>query len=117
MPWVVATWALAFAFLPNYAGHLWGGSPQATSPAGSSTSRLAQRTRWTLSIAGMTCEGCAAHIEAELAKVPGVLSVSVSYKSGRAVVEADPSVTEEVLRKAVEEAGYTVESAAKSSGG
>ena len=37
-----------------------------------------------LQISGMTCDGCATHIEQALAKVPGVRSARVSYAAGTA---------------------------------
>ncbi|MBI4657585.1 MAG: cation transporter, partial [Verrucomicrobia bacterium] len=62
----------------------------------------------TLPIAGMTCEACATHVQASLAKVPGVRSAAVSYKERKAVVVAAPSVDPTALNQAVESAGYKV---------
>ncbi len=57
-----------------------------------------------LSIAGMSCAGCVGAVEGALAKVPGVVSVSVNFADHSALVKglADP----ESLKKAVVEAGY-----------
>jgi mercuric reductase len=38
----------------------------------------------TLDIVGMTCSGCSAHIESDLAKKKGIVSVSVDHNSGKA---------------------------------
>lgn len=78
--------------------------------AGSYQGHFTDQVRWTLGIEGMTCEGCAAGLQAKLATVPGVTNASVSYEQGQAVVTADPSVATETLRKAVSEAGYTLTS-------
>jgi copper chaperone CopZ len=58
----------------------------------------------------MTCQACAAHIESELRKIPGVSEANVNYKEGSAVVVASPTVNESDLRRAVEVAGYAVSS-------
>lgn len=79
--------------------------------AGNYQGTFADRAQWTLTIEGMTCEGCAAGLQSALAKVPGVTSASVSYAEGRAHIAAGPSVSEETLRKTVSETGYTVTSA------
>lgn len=79
--------------------------------AGSYQGTFADQVHWTLAIEGMTCEGCAAGLQAALARIPGVASASVSYAEGRAQVVAEPSVSEVTLRGKVTEAGYTVTSA------
>lgn len=85
----------------------------AIASAGNYTGRFADQVEWTMSIAGMTCEGCAAGLQAKLAKVPGVSNASVSYEQGLALVTADPSVGAETLREAVSAAGYAVTSSTK----
>lgn len=57
-------------------------------------------------IVGMHCASCAKLIERKLARTPGVLSASVNYGSEQATIESDPSVVDEQLKIAVEEAGY-----------
>jgi P-type Cu+ transporter len=57
-------------------------------------------------IVGMHCASCAKLIERSLGKVPGVISAGVNYASEQAIVEADSSVDDEILAKAVKEAGY-----------
>ena len=86
---------------------------KAISKAGNYTGRFTDQVRWTLAVEGMTCEGCAAGLQAKLGKIPGVSNPSVSYEQGQAVVTADPSVVTETLREAVSEAGYTVTSATR----
>lgn len=61
-----------------------------------------------LMISGMTCDHCVRHVTNALEEVPGIQSVSVSLADNRAVVEAEESVTDEALKEAVEEVGYTV---------
>jgi Cu+-exporting ATPase len=58
-------------------------------------------------IIGMHCASCAKLIERKLAKTPGVISSSVNYGSEQATIEVEEGkVTDGILAKAVEEAGY-----------
>ena len=59
----------------------------------------------TLSIEGMMCAHCAAHVEKALNALPGV-TAAVDLAGGSAVVTGD--VSDEALKKAVADAGYTV---------
>ena len=59
----------------------------------------------TVTIEGMMCAHCVAHVEKALTALPGV-KATVDLTSGTAVVEGD--VTDEAIRAAVTGAGYTV---------
>ena len=59
----------------------------------------------TLSIEGMMCAHCAAHVEKALNALPGV-TAAVDLAGNSAVVTGD--VSDEALKKAVADAGYTV---------
>lgn len=61
-----------------------------------------------LTIQGMHCASCASNIERSLKKVPGVQSCSVSLMLNKGTVEAEDSVSDEDLKKAVARAGYKV---------
>ena len=64
-----------------------------------------------LNIEGMTCGGCTEHVNAELAKVNGVVDYETSYEKGTTVVTFDPTVTPaDSLVSAVGKTGYTVTS-------
>jgi mercuric reductase len=70
-------------------------------------SEMADRQHVTLRIEGMTCDGCARHVQAALASVPGVESAEVGdWKEGSAAVATGPDVSEGDLSSAVERAGY-----------
>ena len=58
-------------------------------------------------ITGMTCAACAAHVESALNALPGV-STHVDLEKKTAAVTAGPEVTDDMLRKAVKDAGYKV---------
>ena len=65
-----------------------------------------------LNIGGMTCAACVYHVERALTGVPGVAGATVNLGVERATVEYAPSLaTLDDLRRAVEDAGYRIESA------
>jgi copper chaperone len=59
---------------------------------------------WTVS--GMTCEHCVASVTEEVAELPGVQRVDVVLESGALTVDAEPPLSDDDVREAVEEAGY-----------
>ena len=64
-----------------------------------------------LNIGGMTCAACVHHVERALNGVPGVAIATVNLGVEKATVEYAPGISGlDELRRAVEEAGYTVES-------
>jgi copper chaperone CopZ/NADH:ubiquinone oxidoreductase subunit 3 (subunit A) len=103
MLWVITLIAVAFLLFPNYMKFFLSGGGSGE-PA---TSNPLVRTT-TLSVEGMTCEGCAALVEKAVKDVPGVLSVKVDFDRKRAVVTSEaccPASTEAVIQ-AVQKAGY-----------
>ncbi len=66
-----------------------------------------ERQQFKLRIEGMTCEGCARHVQKALTSVAEVESAEVGdWKDGTAAVVAGPDVSEKDLTTAVERAGY-----------
>jgi copper ion binding protein len=59
---------------------------------------------WTVS--GMTCEHCVASVTEEVAELPGVRRVDVVLANGALTVDAEPPLSDDAIRGAVEEAGY-----------
>jgi len=59
-----------------------------------------------LSIVGMMCPHCEAHVKAALSAVPGVEVLSVSHVKSCAEITRSPEVTDEAIEKAVSGAGY-----------
>ena len=59
-----------------------------------------------ITISGMHCASCASNVERSLKKVQGVKQVSVSLMTNKGFVEAEDSVSDEELKKAVARAGY-----------
>ena len=67
----------------------------------------------TLPIGGMHCAACAAGVEYALSKVQGVEQAQVNFATEKATVSFDEKrVDEEMLRRAIEEAGFFVDDAA-----
>jgi copper chaperone len=61
----------------------------------------------TLSITGMTCEGCVRSVKKVLEGVQGVAAAEVSLEQGQARVTFDPAQASLAqLKQAVEDAGY-----------
>ena len=62
-----------------------------------------------LKIGGMSCVRCSAAVENALKNSDGILSVDVSYSSGKAKIEYDPAlITIKDISKIVKKAGYYV---------
>ena len=65
-----------------------------------------ENVTYTLTVEGMMCKNCVAHVQKALEGVKGVCSVSVDLESKTAIVEALSSVSVEALIAAVTAAGY-----------
>jgi copper ion binding protein len=57
-------------------------------------------------VQGMTCQHCVATVIEEVGELPGVRSVDVVLETGELTVHAEPPLAKEVVRAALEEAGY-----------
>ena len=62
----------------------------------------------TLKIEGMMCMHCSGRVQKALEAIDGVESAAVSHESGTAVVKLSKAVADDVLKKAVVDAGYEV---------
>jgi len=62
----------------------------------------------TLKIEGMSCEHCVAAVKKALDAVDGVSAAEVDLDSGTAVIDIAGAVTDETLRAAIEDEGYSV---------
>ncbi|MBI5803267.1 heavy-metal-associated domain-containing protein [Candidatus Pacearchaeota archaeon] len=59
-----------------------------------------------LKIEGMHCASCASNIERSLKKIPEIKEANVSLMTKKGFVEAEKSISDEELKKAVEKVGY-----------
>ncbi len=62
----------------------------------------------TMSIEGMMCMHCEARVKKILEAIDGVTSADVSHEENKAVVHMEKEVSNEALKKCVEDDGYTV---------
>lgn len=61
----------------------------------------------TINIEGMTCGGCSSRLEKVLNAIDGI-DAKVSHEDGKAMVKIDEKITDDILKNAVENAGFTV---------
>jgi P-type Cu+ transporter len=59
-----------------------------------------------VSIQGMHCAACAANVEKSLKINPKIKNVSVSVITNKAIIEAEDSINEEEIKKAIDKVGY-----------
>lgn len=65
----------------------------------------------TIRIEGMMCGMCEAHINDALRKIPGVSKASSSHGKGVSKIVSKEEISQDVIKHAIEEAGYTFLSA------
>ena len=61
-----------------------------------------------LKVEGMMCPHCEAHVKKALEALDGVATAIADHKAGTVAVTLSHEVSEEMLVKAVTDAGYTV---------
>lgn len=61
-----------------------------------------------MNIEGMMCPHCEARVKKVLEDIPGVLLVVPSHEKGTAVITLEKEISFDILKKAVEDQGYTV---------
>ncbi|PEG25877.1 heavy metal transport/detoxification protein [Clostridium neonatale] len=62
----------------------------------------------TISIEGMSCNHCVAHVKEALEGLEGVTSVKVNLDKKCASIESKLEVKDEAIKSVIEEAGYDV---------
>ncbi len=77
-----------------------------------STAAFAGGNQYALAVDGLACPFCAYGVEKKLSAIEGVESVETDVKSGQVVVTltAGKTLSEEVARQAVKDAGFTLRS-------
>lgn len=60
-----------------------------------------------VSIEGMHCASCANILEKSLSKIRGIKQININVIMGKAFIEAEDSVTEEQIKKAIKDPGYS----------
>lgn len=73
-----------------------------------------ETVKYEIKISGMTCTGCEEHVKHEIAKLPGISELDVSYNKGNAIVSFDNSMTSiDSVENAINLTGYIVQSQIK----
>ena len=111
--WAGVLVILTFAFAPYYTGYLAAAvskpqqpSTDTTMPASAEMESQASKTV-VIDVEGMTCEGCAAHINETLKKLNGVVSAEADYPKKNVKVVFNPKqITLAQIKKAIVEIGY-----------
>ncbi len=111
--WAGVLVILTFALAPYYTGYLAAAAYQPQQPlaapemrAVAETESLANKTV-VIDVEGMTCEGCAAHINETLKKLNGVVSAEADYPKKNVKVVFNPKqITLAQIKKAIGEIGY-----------
>jgi P-type Cu+ transporter len=67
-----------------------------------------KKVEWTFKILGMTCVSCSNRAEKALKKIPSVSFATVNLATESAYVVSNDEVTWEILRNAVQKAGYDI---------
>ena len=62
----------------------------------------------TMKIEGIMCGHCEARVKKALEAIDGVTEATASHETGSAVVTLESEVTDEILKKAVEDQDYKV---------
>lgn len=68
-------------------------------------------TTTTYTVVGMTCDHCVRAVRSELENMPGVERVFVDLANGAATITSAGTIADDVIRGAVEEAGYELRAA------
>jgi len=61
-----------------------------------------------LYINGMHCASCASNIERAVKKIKGIITVSVSLMTNKAIIEAEDNVSLDEIKKTISKVGYNV---------
>ncbi len=82
-----------------------------TAPKEAPTAQQAAAAKWvTLKVTGITCAGCAGHIQKALTGKEGVLEHEVKYPGDQVKVKYDPrKIRQEDIQQAISALGYKAE--------
>lgn len=60
-----------------------------------------------IDIEGMSCGGCSSRLERVLNAIDGI-DAKVNHETGKAIINAADNISDDILKNAVENAGFTV---------
>ncbi len=85
------TFFLSFAFLPSLFSE-----------------EVYQIKKYELEVDGLSCSFCAYGLERKLKKIDGVKNLEIIINEGKVILTSDREIPLDVIRKAVEDAGFTL---------
>ncbi len=62
----------------------------------------------TIKIEGMMCGHCEARVKKALSELPEVSEAIVSHEKGNAIIKLSSEISDDKIKKTIEEQGYTV---------
>lgn len=109
--WIGTLAIVTFALFPSYTGYLVSAlgpnGPEASVDKAVINNNNKENITVTIKVDGMTCEGCASHIDETLMKLKGVISAKASYRNKIVNVEYNPKlITIQEIKKAINDLGY-----------
>jgi len=112
--WATTFAIVTFALFPYFTGYIVSALDRKTKPTNETTQENvvseneAEKPKTVIiAVEGMTCEGCALHINEELKKLKGVISAEANYKDKNVkVVYNQNQVSIEQIKKAINDIGY-----------
>ncbi len=109
--WIATIGIVTFALFPFYTGYLVSAlssnAPETTNQSIVASENVGQSKAVIVEVEGMTCEGCASHIDETLKKLKGVISAKTSYQDKNVKVVYNPEqITLEKIKKAINDIGY-----------
>ncbi|MCU4752376.1 heavy-metal-associated domain-containing protein [Halobacteria archaeon AArc-curdl1] len=63
----------------------------------------------TITVTGMSCEGCEQNVEDALQALDGVTQVSANHEAESVELSTDDDVEDEYIHAAIEDAGYEID--------
>jgi copper chaperone CopZ len=105
MLWAVTLLAVLFLFFPKSVSFFLA----SREAEGETTATSLLVTKTTITIEGMTCEGCSVTLEKAIKGVPEVLSAKVDFKNKQAVVSTEGCCPfpKDAILKVIEDAGFS----------
>ncbi len=109
--WIGTLAVVTFALFPSYTGYLVSalGSNAKSHPSEliSKETNAAVSKIATISVEGMTCAGCASHVDATLKQINGVVSADTSYENKNVRVVYNPDqISLRKIKNAIDDLGY-----------
>ncbi|MCP4439584.1 MAG: mercuric transport protein MerTP [Aureispira sp.] len=103
---LVTVFSVLMLSFPLYAHVFYPNSPKETITSNVTYTKLIE-----FKISGMTCDGCAEHINHEIRNLDGIIEAAASYEKGNTIVKFDSTLVDLAsIEQAINLTGYTITS-------